>query len=528
MNNITENDTNKTVNPEEKPETVNAVQSEETTDGSGIGNDKDKKTKAPMTRKKKIIIGVCSACGVIILAAAIIIGIALNEARTIVAGVQNEIPESYDLSIKDVDGYINILLLGVDSRNMDDITGTRSDLIMLASINKDTNDVKLTSIYRDTFLKLGDTYTYDKITHGCAYGGPELTIKSLNQALDLNISTYVLVNFKAVADAVDAVGGIDVVVEDYEIQQLNKYTKQTAKNIGKTDYKLVKEPGFQTLEGVQAVSYGRIRKGVGDDFKRTERMRTVVNKVLGKVKKMSFTDVRKIIDVVTPSVKTNLSFDDVLGLAFRLPSYNIISGKGWPYEVGMGNINGTSYVFPADLYNNVVDLHKEVFGKEDYEPSPMVSEISSGILYRRGTATTIEYLPEEEPVPQELPALQEEEKPSENPSSGSGDSTGGGSGSSTVPGDGSGSSDNTGGSGTAPGDGTESGDSTGDGSGSGSGDNTGGSGTNPGDGSGSDDNTGGGSDNSGGSSDGQQPGGESGGTTEGGQGGQEGGTQTNP
>ena len=213
----------------------------------------------------------CLVLIIVLLAVSIVGAVVWNYFHGLVDTMHEKSPENYDLSLVDVDGYINILLLGVDSRNMDDIKGTRSDLIMIASINKETNDVTLTSVYRDTYLKIGDTSTYDKITHACSYGGPEMTMKSLNQAMDLNLSNYAIVNFKAVADLVDAVGGITVDVQDYEINQLNKYTKQTAKNIGKKKYNLVTSAGTQTLEGVQAVSYGRIRKGVGDDFKRTER-----------------------------------------------------------------------------------------------------------------------------------------------------------------------------------------------------------------------------------------------------------------
>ncbi|MBQ2160519.1 MAG: LCP family protein, partial [Firmicutes bacterium] len=231
-----------------------------------------------------------------------------------------EIPEDYDLSLQPIDGFINILLLGVDTRNMDEIKGSRSDMIMVASINTETYEVTLTSVYRDTYLKLGDTPTYDKITHACVYGGPEMTIKSLNQAMDLNIEQYAIVNFKAVADVVDAIGGITVNVQDFEIDQLNKYTKETARAIGKKKgtYKLVTEPGKQKLEGVQAVSYGRIRKGVGDDFKRTERMRIVVNKVFKKLKKMSFSQFKEVVNVVVPQCRTNMKFNDILALGMDI------------------------------------------------------------------------------------------------------------------------------------------------------------------------------------------------------------------
>ena len=184
-----------------------------------------------------------------------------------------------ELSCVDVDGYVNILLLGVDSRDMDNIEGSGADAIMILSLKEDTGEIRLMSVYRDTYLKFGDTDTYGKITDANRYGGPAMMMSSLNQAMDLNISKFAVVNFKAVADLVNAVGGITVDVQEEEIEQLNKYTIQTANNIGQKTYQLVEKAGEQNLEGVQAVSYGRIRKGVGDDYKRTERMRVVLTEV---------------------------------------------------------------------------------------------------------------------------------------------------------------------------------------------------------------------------------------------------------
>ena len=284
-----------------------------------------------------------------------------------------------NLSIVDVDGYANILLLGVDTRDMDNIKGSRSDAIMIISINENTKDVKLISVYRDTYLKMGDTTDYDKITHACVYGGPEMTVKSLNQAMDLNISKFVVVNFKSVADLVDAVGGIEVEVQDYEIQQLNKYTIATANNIGRKKYNLVKKPGTQTIEGVQAVSYGRIRKGVGDDYKRTERMRIVLTKVFDKLKTMNVGQLNKVANMMLPQVQTNLSNNDIIALGLRLPSYNIGSSVGWPYDVTGGLIGGVSYVIPDNLEANIVKLHAEMFGQPDYIPSADAISISNTI-----------------------------------------------------------------------------------------------------------------------------------------------------
>ena len=437
----------------------------------------------------------------LILAVLIVAIVAYAYLHGIVSDMHEDTPENYDLSLVDVDGYINILLLGVDSRDMSNIDGTRSDAIMIVSINEETNDVKVISVYRDTFLKMGDTESYDKITHACVYGGPEMTMKTLNQVMDLNISNYVVVNFKAVADLVDAVGGITVNVEDYEIEQLNKYTIETAENIGREDYQLVESAGSQTLEGVQAVSYGRIRKGVGDDFKRTERMRTVLTLVFNKMKTMSFSEIRDLIDLMTPQVRTNLSTNDVLALGFRLPGFTIAGSVGWPYDVTSGYINGVSYVFPNDLEANTIQLHQEVFGQSDYVASAVVSAISAEIAARIQSARDNQEIEGEQPVDIDTSNDPTQVTDPDN----SGDNTGSGGGETTDPG-GSGDGDtgtgggsdtgDSGGSGTTDPGGSGDGD-TGTGGGSGTG-GSGGSGTTDPGGSG-DGNTGSGGSGTGGS-----------------------------
>ncbi len=321
-----------------------------------------------------------------------------------------ETPEDYDLSLTAVDGYINILLLGVDSRDMTNINGTRSDAIMVVSINEETNDVKIISTYRDTYLKMGDTPTYDKITHACVYGGPEMTMKSLNQVMDLNIQNYVVVNFKAVADLVDAVGGITVDVQDYEIQQLNKYTKQTAKNIGRETYQTATAAGSQTLDGCQAVSYSRIRKGVGDDFKRTERMRIVLTKTFNKMKTMSFSEIKGLLELLTPQVKTNLDMNNILALASKLPTFNIQGSVGWPYNVTAGYIGELSYVLPVDLAANAVKLHQEIFLQEDYVPSSRLYTLSNELAARIQAARDAQEIENEEDV-----EIEETEDPTQIP-----------------------------------------------------------------------------------------------------------------
>ncbi|MEY8364076.1 LCP family protein [Anaerovoracaceae bacterium 41-7] len=323
-----------------------------------------------------------------------------------------------ELSCVDVDGYINILLLGVDSRDMEDIQGSGADAIMILSIKEETGEVKLMSVYRDTYLKFGNTDTYGKITDANRIGGPAMMIQSLNQAMDMNISKFVVVNFKAVSDLVNAVGGITVDVQEEEIQQLNKYTVQTANNIGQKTYKLVESAGEQTIEGVQAVSYGRIRKGVGDDYKRTERMRIVLTKVFEKLKTMNIGKLDDLLDMMLPQVQTNLSNNDMLGLAMRLANFNIKSGAGWPYNVTGGLLNGISYVFPDNLAENTTKLHQEMFNQQDYVPSDTVENISATIISNISSSVTNQKPIDtggasQEPDPE--PATTPNPKPSQKP-----------------------------------------------------------------------------------------------------------------
>ena len=293
--------------------------------------------------------------------------------------------ETEDLSCVNTDGYVNIALFGVDSRDMsqEGLKNANTDCIIVVSYNPENKNVNLVSVYRDTFMKIGDTDTYDKVNSAYATGGAQTAIKTLNQSMDLDIQNYVMFNFKMVADLVDCVGGIDVNIEDYEIEELNKFTKSTAKNLHVKDYSLVKEPGEQTLDGVQAVAYGRIRKGVGDDFKRTDRMRLVIKKCTDKAKKMNIVQLSNLANKLSPYMKTSLSDKDITLLLLDVPGMHFGTNVGWPYDKTTGMINGASYVIPANLEANTVKLHQDLFGQENYEASQTVKDISKETEIRR-------------------------------------------------------------------------------------------------------------------------------------------------
>ena len=197
-------------------------------------------------------------------------------------------------------GYLNVALFGVDSRDNDLDKGTRSDTIMIASLNKKTMKVKIASIYRDTLSEQEDG-TLNKINAAYSYGGPEGALSVLNKNLDMNIEHYVTVNFNSMIDVVDSVGGIDIDVQEDEMPYICGYVQEIMKVTGKLSPG-VTEPGTQTLNGVQATAYARIRYTAGDDFKRAERQRAVLQKVVEKLQQASPAQLNKIIDKVFPEI----------------------------------------------------------------------------------------------------------------------------------------------------------------------------------------------------------------------------------
>lgn len=277
-------------------------------------------------------------------------------------------------------GYTNVALFGVDSRDTGSFdAGTHSDAILVASINNDTGDVKIVSVYRDTYLNNGDD-VYNKATQAYFSGGPKQAISMLNMNLDLNITEYVSVDFSAITKTVDALGGIEIDVQEDELEHLNNYTVETSEVTGVETTKLT-HAGLQTLDGVQATSYARIRYTSGDDYKRTERQRTVIEKIVEKAKASDIATLTKIANEVMPEISTNITLTDVLGLLSNIANYNIADTSGFPFEkTSTSAIKSVgSIVVPVDLVTNVEELHEFLFDDTDYTPSNTVQAISKKI-----------------------------------------------------------------------------------------------------------------------------------------------------
>ena len=284
---------------------------------------------------------------------------------------------------KDTGPYTNIALFGLDSREGELEGGVQSDCMMIASINNDTNEVKIMSVYRDTLLQQKDG-TYEKANLAYHDGGPEEAIALLNRNFDLDIRNYVSVNFNALVDVIDALGGLDMELTQEEAFYCNGYAFETAQVTGKEMVQIEEVAGMHHLDGVHAVGYARIRYTSGNDFKRTERQRVVLQMGADKAKKANLATLNKIVDKVFPQISTSLTLGDMMGFAAHILDYKIVQTGGFPYRVTTDDSvrkHTGSYVVPIDLSSNVKQLHQEMFGETDYVPSEKVQSISNDIVY---------------------------------------------------------------------------------------------------------------------------------------------------
>lgn len=311
--------------------------------------------------------------GKVVLTLAIILGILLGVIFWYVHDKLSKIQRielnEEDLGISDdigLDEYRNIAILGIDARADTYGTGNRSDNMMIASMNNKTKEIKLASVYRDTFVDI-DGHGLDKITHAYSYGSAQLALNTLNKNLDLNIKEFITVNFDAVQNIVNNVGGITMTIDADEVKHISG----------------INAPGTYTLNGEQALAYARIRYEAGGDYKRTERMRDVLQAVLDKVKGMGVGEINSLLDKTLPDVYTNITTSDILGLVPSLANIKITESVGWPYET-KGITLDRWYGVPITLESNVTRLHQELFGQTDYVPSQTVKDISARIVERTG------------------------------------------------------------------------------------------------------------------------------------------------
>lgn len=274
-------------------------------------------------------------------------------------------------------GYQNIALFGVDSQdNKIKDKGSRTDCIIIASINSSTKKVKLMSIYRDTYVSIDGEY--DKINAAYSYGGPELALRTINRNLDLNITDFATVNFKALADAVDVLGGIPLTINsEKELENLNAYIGNM-NHINGGNSKKFDKVGTYTFDGNQAVAYSRIRYMEGGDHARANHQRLVLEGIMNAAKKQPL-KLGKLINTVLPQCKTSLSNDDLTKLTLSMARCKIEDSQAYPFKSEDERYNGIYYGFPITAKTNVTKAHEYLFGTKNYEPVDELQKISEKI-----------------------------------------------------------------------------------------------------------------------------------------------------
>lgn len=348
---------------------------------SGAGTKHHRRRKPD--RKKKIAIGIAIAA-VAVIAAVLLAGYLYLKGKFASSDVNEfdkEDVQNTNISIDQINkmekGYWTVAVFGVDSRDGSTGKGNQSDVIMIVNINRETGEIKLASVFRDSYLNINDKNTYSKINAAYAQGGPEQAVKALNKNLDLNITNYATFNWKAVATAINILGGVDIDISKSEFYYINAFITETVKGTGIGSTQL-KSAGTNHLDGVQAVAYGRLRL-MDTDYARTERQRLVIQKAFEKAKKADLATLNSLVGNMFAMCATNVDIDDILALVPKVTKYHLGETIGFPMARGEQKIKGQDMVIPQTLVSNVTSLHKFLFDEDDYTPSSAVQTISNKI-----------------------------------------------------------------------------------------------------------------------------------------------------
>ena len=292
--------------------------------------------------------------------------------------------------LKDRDGYWNIAVFGVDSRDGNLGKGALADVQMIASINRRTGEIRLVSVYRDTYVQIDDEGTFHKINEAYFKGGYQQALDTFQRNLDIQVDDYATFNWKAVADAINILGGIDLEITDREFEYINSFITATVESTGIYSTHL-ESAGMNHLDGVQAVAYSRLRL-MDTDFNRTERQRKVVSLALEKAKQADLSTLTTLVATVLPEISTSIGAEDILPLAQNVSRYYLGQTGGFPFARTTARISGMDCVIPATLESNTILLHQFLFDDTSYQPSASVQEISQKIseisgVYEEGTAS---------------------------------------------------------------------------------------------------------------------------------------------
>ena len=313
--------------------------------------------------------------------------------------INSEVKANTDLS--QMSGTQVIALVGVDARGVEGselAESMNSDTIILCCIDHDKQEIRMVSIMRDTWMNMAkytdEYYEFDKANSAYNRGGPESMLSMLNTNLDFALTDYVTVNFKALADAIDVLGGLDIEMTNAECVHANNYNREVSEAQG-VEYEAIpydEDLGddyseVRHVSGALATSYARIRYGGGDDAKRTSRQRIVINLMVQKLKQNP-TRIPEILDKVMGNVSTSLTKNEILELGMHAVTYTMGTSYAYPFQLCYGenvvNALGEDVVIPVTLEFNVRELHEYLYPGLSYEPSAAVTEYSDYIARKSG------------------------------------------------------------------------------------------------------------------------------------------------
>lgn len=311
----------------------------------------NRKTRAQKKkRKQKVVAG-------ILLIAALVIGLIL-----------------FFMKKKD-DGYWTVAVFGVDSRDGNLEKDTHSDVEMICVVDKKTGEIRISSVFRDTYMQVSAEGKYHKINQAYFDGGHKQAVDALERNLDLQIDDYATFNWKAVADAITILGGIDIDISDSEFGYINGFITETVNSTGLGSHQL-EHAGTNHLDGVQAVAYARLRL-MDTDYNRTARQRLVLSLAMEKAKQADPKTLITVVNAVMPEISTSIGVSDVLAMAKGISKYHMGETTGFPFSRTEKNIGKKDCVIPLTLESNVVQLHQFLYPEEPYSPSAAVKKISA-------------------------------------------------------------------------------------------------------------------------------------------------------
>ena len=279
-------------------------------------------------------------------------------------------------------GYYTVAVFGVDSRSGNLGKETLADVNILARIDKKSGEIKLVSLYRDTYSCINADGKYHKLNEAYFRGGPEQAIWAVEHNTDVHVDDYAAFNWKAVIDTINLLGGVDLEITDAEFRYINAFITETVNSTGVGSVQL-EHAGMNHLDGVQAVAYARLRL-MDTDYQRTARQRKVIGLALEKAKSSNPAVLAKIAAAVFPEISTSVTPDDLVPFIGMIGRLHISETAGFPFDKQGADVGKLDCVIPVTLESNAVKLHAFLYPEETYTPSAELVSISNQIISDTG------------------------------------------------------------------------------------------------------------------------------------------------